>query len=682
MEKLLMSKTLKFGIVLLVILCVVLGAVLLIDIPKNDPALSQAINTETPPSGDQEAPPPEIQGEKDLEEAIETALANSSGRWKESTYKIDYIQLQDDGKMAIVWLAPVDPETGEFLGREPELALAEQNETGEWQILLEDEPSFEATFKTFQYAEKSLLKGDILLGEQEALPKSGTVYGGYYLPWAAGLEKRLTWSVGHTSCSPIYYCTHAFDFADGTMFPLVAAKGGSVFHWRDTCANGDSTCTNSITIQDKSTTPWTYQIYLHIAQGSVPDNLKQVGTPVTQGQYIANVDDTGYSSGHHVHFMVVTEDTRVFSYSMQSYWGVAEDITFKDVDINWDPVTRGGRPRLAYEAATYGGEGRTYYISGNAPANPPTGGLTTPAANTYLTNQIMTVTGWGRDDVAVTKVEVLANYDGSWVTIGETAGGTSFTMNIDLCSTDVPDGYFKLALRVWDYEGNPSGILGKREVFKNVDCSVDPDVTFTNRLLPKTGSVSADVTKGSTGSAISSVEFWFLGRGLFTGERVFLGKDTYGGNGWSAPISTDGKLSASDYVLFALATDDAGNKGGGVMLNAIVDNTNPWVIVNQVRSPILSDSVTVSWSGGDDLSGLDHYALAVKVGDGDYQVLEDNLSDRTTSYDFSIEPAEIIIVAVTAYDKSGNEYTQKMGIYSEGYVFPYEFIFPIFFNND
>jgi hypothetical protein len=60
MENYDMSKTLKFGIVLLVILCGVLGAVLLIDIPKNGPALSQAINTETPSSIDQDPPPPDV----------------------------------------------------------------------------------------------------------------------------------------------------------------------------------------------------------------------------------------------------------------------------------------------------------------------------------------------------------------------------------------------------------------------------------------------------------------------------------------------------------------------------------------------------------------------------------------------------------------------------------------------
>jgi len=677
-----MSKTLKFGIVLLVILCVVLGAVLLIDIPKNGPALSQAINTETPSSSDQESPPPDVEVGKDLEAAIEQALENSTGRWKESTYKIDHIQIQDDGKMAIVWLAPIDPETGEFLGREPELAVAEQNELGEWRILLEDEPNFEATFKTFQYAEKSLLNGDILSGEQEALPKSGTVYGGYYLPWAKGLEKRLTWSVGHTSCYPIYYCTHAFDFADGTMFPMVAAKGGSVFHWRDTCANGDSTCTNSITIQDKSTTPWTYQIYLHIAQGSVPAGLKKVGTPVTQGQYIANVDDTGYSSGHHVHFMVVTENTRYFSYSMQSYWGVAEDITFRDVDINWDPVTRGGRPRLAYEAETYGGEGRTYYISGNAPANPPTGGLTTPAANTYLTNQTLTVTGWGRDDVAVTKVEVLADYNGSWVTIGEGPGGTSFTTNVDFCNTNVPDGYFDIAIRLWDYEGNQSSILGRREVFKNVNCSKNPDITFTSRYLPEEGTVSVSATPGSSGSPISSVEFWFLGQNLFTDDRVYLGKDTYTQDFWRVPISTTNWAEANNYIIFSLATDSAGNKGGGIMFIGVVDRTAPWLEINPVTSPIMTDAVNITWSAGDNMSGIDHYSLSVKVNDGDFQVRAGNLPASTTSYRLNVLPNQLIVVSVTAYDKSGHQATREHLMYTNDFEWPYQYIlFPIYYGN-
>ncbi len=235
------------------------------------------------------------------------------------SYIIDTIQYQDDGQVAAVWLAAIDPETGELIGREPDLVMAEQDAEGKWALMVSGEEKFDDVLTDFQYASKTI-QGDVD-AEQVAISKDAKVYGGYYLPWAENLTKRLTWSVGHTSCYPTYYCTHAFDFADGTMFPMVAAKGGTVYHWKDSCANGDSSCTNSITIQDRSTTPWTYQIYLHIAQGSVPANLKQVGASVMQGQYIADVDDTGYSTGHHVHFMVVSEDTKYLSTSGY-IWGV------------------------------------------------------------------------------------------------------------------------------------------------------------------------------------------------------------------------------------------------------------------------------------------------------------------------------------------------------------------------
>ena len=147
------------------------------------------------------------------------------------------------------------------------------------------------------------------------------------------------------------------------MFEILAAKGGYVYHWRDTCANGNPNCTNSITLEDRSTSPWTYQIYMHIAQNSIPLALKTTGIFVAQGQKIANADDTGYSTGHHLHFMVVEKAT--LDACVNYCFGKAVDITFRDVGINWDAGTQGGRPRLASEAAWYGGTGRTYYASAN-----------------------------------------------------------------------------------------------------------------------------------------------------------------------------------------------------------------------------------------------------------------------------------------------------------------------------
>jgi hypothetical protein len=673
-----MNKSLKFGILLLILLCMVLIVITLVDVP-----VSQGVSEV--PEGPGESPIRDFD-EPEIELAVASTLENATGRWDIFDYQIDHIQVQDDGQMAVVWLAAIDRETGELLAREPDLALAVTDESGRWQVLLDDDPKFIDAFANFQFADKSI-QGD-LVSPTDALPKSTKVYGGYYLPWAAGLEKRLTWSVGHTSCYPIYYCTHAFDFADGSMFPLVAAKGGTVFHFRDSCPNNTSTCTNSITLQDRSTNPWTYQIYLHIAQNSVPTNLRQIGTPVVQGQYIGTVDNTGYSTGHHVHFMVVTENTRYFSTGMQSVWGVAEDITFRDVSINWDAATRGGRPRLKYEADSYGGEGQTRYISGNLPAYPPTGGLIAPATKTYVTNRNLSVNGWGKDDIAVVKMEILANYAGSWIQIGSEQTANPFSTTVDLCSTPIPNGPFKLALRVWDYEGNPSGILTPRKLIKNVECGTsgtNPAVSLVKNegtlVLPQSGFVSANVTKGSTGANITSVEFWFHGRDWPTGDWLYLGKDTNGSNGWQAPIITSGMVEANDYSILAVATDSAGNKGVDMSFQAIIDGTPPWITIEPVRSPLTTNSVNIRWTGGDNLSGLDYYSLAVNVNGAGYQILENVLPKTATSYTYPVVKNQILMFALTAYDKSGNQNTVKVAMYSEGYVFPYGYFFPVFFSD-
>ncbi len=673
-----MSKTLKFGIILMAILCLVMLAMTVFDFSFIRKAFGLSAEVEEVPAVELSEQAPEIAA------AVETALARAGGRWANYDYEIDHIQVQEDGLKAIVWLAALDLETGELVGREPELAMAERVSADKWDVLLDDDEKFLEKFKTLDFAQKSI-EGD-LISDQEAQPKSTRVFGGYYLPWAKGLEKRLTWSVGHSSCYPTYYCTYAFDFADGTMFPLVAAKGGTVYHWRDTCVNGDSSCTNSITLQDRSTTPWTYQIYLHIAQNSIPSNLKKVGTPVMQGQYIADVDDTGYSTGHHVHFMVVAEETHYTSTSGY-VWGVAEDITYKDVSINWDAATQGGRPRLAYEAATFGGVGQTYYVSGNKPANPPTGGLTAPVNMTYATTSLLNVAGWGDDDIAVTKLEMMVNYGGTWVHIGKDQTANPFNTNIDLCNTSVPDGPLYLALRVWDYEGNPSGILSARKVIKDVQCGAsgtDPQVTLTLSggvlALPQNGFVTASVLKGSTGAAITSVEFWWHGSDWVNDQWVNLGKDTNGANGWQAPFSSAEMAEGDVLTVMAVATDALGNQDVSVNFNGVIDRTPPTATFLPINSPAAEGNVNLQWTANDNLSGLGSFSLAVSVNGSDYQPVVSNLPGSTRSYGVNVVNSSQYSYALTAYDNAGNAFTTNVSFYTQGFVFSEGYIFPLFFN--
>ena len=662
-----MSKTLKFGIVIFGILCVLLLGIIIVESVLKINVEGSAVQTEQEPPVDAKR--------EDLVVAVETTLANAVDPLRGYSYQVDHIQYQDDGQMAMIWLAAVDSESGQLLGREPELALAILNENGVWQILLQGDQKFSETFMDFQYAEKSI-QGDFL-SDSEKMPKSNMVFGGYYLPWAANLEKALTWSVSHTSCTPTYYCTHAFDFADGTMFPILASKGGTVFHWKDTCANGDPYCTNSITLQDRSTTPWTYQIYLHLAKDSIPENLKQVGTPVLRGQYIGDVDDTGASTGHHVHFMVVTQDT-VYQSNNGYTWGVAEDITFRDVDINWDPETQGGRPRLPYEAESYGGEGQRMYVSGNQPANPATGGITEPLKQTILTDPELTVTGWAVDDIAVTKIEVLANYDGGqWVQMAEITGENPFEIDVDLCNTQVPDGPFKMGLRVWDFEGNPSSILSVRDLIKDVTCGepdAEPVIEFLpqegNLAVPTNGYLDVDVTPGvgeDGENEILSVDVFINGRDWSQGEWMQLGSDTDGKDGWRVPVTTVMKGEASTYTVLARVTDSAGMSDVAIRQNGVVDHTKPQLTLDKISSPFAGDLVTLTWSGEDDLSGLDYYfySMAVYRSGVGYQIWSGRLDESLSALQVPVNNYQFLVFKLYAHDKAGNISVDRIVIYTD-----------------
>lgn len=313
-------------------------------------------------------PTPPLEQQTPLETLLYTQLPQLVLDAGEDNWTLDDVHFNENKTQALLWMAEHDPETGETLAREPEIILAVWHEdANKWSLHITSDLEFNSFFMTTDFKDDEI--AERFRSGSDPKPGPGTVYGGYYLPWKGGLTKRLTWSVAHSSCTPKSYCKYAFDFADGTMFEIMAAKGGYVYHWRDTCSNGDSGCTNSITLEDRTTTPWTYQIYLHLAKNSIPQSLKTKGVYVTQGTKLAKADDTGLSTGHHLHFMVVEAET--LDKCKNYCFGKAVDITFRDVEINWDAATQGGRPRLLAEASWYGGTGRTNYASGNGLISQP-----------------------------------------------------------------------------------------------------------------------------------------------------------------------------------------------------------------------------------------------------------------------------------------------------------------------
>jgi hypothetical protein len=420
-------------------------------------------------------PPPEATPQvlSPLEEAItQAAEANLQTIYPVPVFdvRVENVQLSEDGTFASAWLVAVNPETGEPVPSEPGLVFA--NWDGErWIVTLPGDPAWQSML--------TAAPGDALLSEAQQtwlametapyLPQAiSQTFSGYLLPWESGKTVYLSRSLAHDASFPSGNAHFAFDFyISKTMFNIHAAKGGMVWAYKDSVPNDDHSDVNYIVLQDTSTVPTTYQLYLHLAQNSIPAGLKNVGAPVVQGQLIGVADNTGQSTGHHLHFQVQSEPY------WNGYWGVSLDATFLDVDIN------GGRPRVTVDdpyckatdvCQTY----RSAYVSGNIvkdPPNLPRGDMTAPQQGISLQSTSLNLSGWAADDTGLASVRFKAYYDGSWKAIGPSFTTSPFSYSWNVCSSQVPDGPLSLSLEIRDLDGNyASGLPGLRHVLKQYEC--------------------------------------------------------------------------------------------------------------------------------------------------------------------------------------------------------------------
>lgn len=418
------------------------------------------------------SPPPSVEStQKDpripaIDDALREAVAGREDLLVFLIYDvvIHHVDFSSDGNVAVVYLAQIDRDTGEVIPAEPGVAIAQRVAADSWQITLQADVEFVTVMEAVP---EELLDQEMrqryLPGVQK-MPHAPRTYSGYLLPWKGGESRRVSGSIGHVftykTCPTT--CLYAFDFSDGTMFPVHAAKGGTVKYavWR--FPNNQMKNANFLVLEDTTTQPTTYQIYYHLAQNSIPPELRVPGTRVLQGQFIGIADNTGPSTGHHLHFHVHA--------TPNNFWGTSVDITFDDVQIN------GGRPRTCSEARSfpkYGSQCVTgnWLVSGNGDAERPTGGITHPVPETVITQSTLNVSGWGRDDRAVQSMQLLITNDGNWKPIGPVHATSPFTATVDLCTAEIPDGQFFLSLQVMDTAGKMSEPLtGLTALEKRFDC--------------------------------------------------------------------------------------------------------------------------------------------------------------------------------------------------------------------
>lgn len=448
---------------------------------------------------------------------------------------LDQAFLTEDGKSAVLWLALQD-QNGYILHTEPGLVLARLSEDG-WRTILPKDADWESSLEALpeELIPSGLRHSEIKLEEQSL----NSPIWGYYLPYVAGTSRRLEGSVlhfhsfpalGYPSCKETY-CRYAYDFTDQSHFPLVSSRAGTVIASRDSCSDGDSRCTNYIVLKDA--VGGAYQIYLHLAHGTIPDRLTN-GTYIGRGNYIGDTDDTGYSTSEHVHFMVVNS----FYYAGDGYpWGHSVDVRFNDVSIN------DGIPRTCYEVThlpIYDGArdclgnkadplnpNNDWYLSGNVGASPPSGYLTRPADGATVlpgTGTIIDVTAQTSDDVAVVQAVLQAKLDGQWREIGPRIrnpySNGVFDWDVDLCQVGPLNGPLEIALKLWDHEGNVVEHLSRRTIHVDHACPPPSSQMTAPTSYDGTG-VKLNWT--ATGAGVPIREFqlqWREGNAAWSAERM------------------------------------------------------------------------------------------------------------------------------------------------------------------
>jgi hypothetical protein len=428
-----------------------------------------------------------------IDKAVLEAVATSKNYIQggvQADLQVTEIKVSQDQQWATAWVVYYDPQIEAVIPTEPALAVV-QLINDQWTALLPTDPGWQEALKSVPDDLLSPDEKEMWLAMNQGTVEAFPTQSGYFLPFHGGLTGYLSRSVGHDAdFSTAHY---AFDFflpgntvcssggnsslvgTEGLNFNINASRAGTVWGWDDSVTDCDHSKVNFIVLRNIDD-PSIFQLYMHLSRGTIPSALKTVGTPVARGQFIAMADNTGNSTGSHLHFQVEHQPNWPAN---NPYWNTALPMTFDDVDIN------GGRPRVnpldgSYcHADDFCNVFRQTYVSGNyylGDVNPPTGGLSGVYEGDMVTTQTLTLSGWGADDISgLDYGQLVANFNGSWKNLGPHFN-PDFTYTWNFCDTSLPveNGPVSIALVLYDIGGNPAPRVGLTHFIKNYSCPIPP----------------------------------------------------------------------------------------------------------------------------------------------------------------------------------------------------------------
>jgi murein DD-endopeptidase MepM/ murein hydrolase activator NlpD len=545
-----------------------------------------------------------------VEQAIYQAISQQSPeRLVTLVYQTQVMDLtfSPDSQWARAWLVPVDPQTGEAAPIEPGLTIIRKENT-DWQVFLQGDEGWleaiQASPDTLFAEEEKTMWIEMFQQVKMSMPTSALT--GYRLPWKAGDTKYLSESVMHDKYYPSRSMHYAFDFYQpGTEaslpWDIYAAKSGTVYLAKDdvpTCTKrhcDNQGSGNYIILMDTTTTPTSYQLYLHLAQNSIPSALKVVGTQVIRGQFIAVADNTGASYGNHLHFQVHTST---------NWFGQSVDIIFEDVGIN------GGRPRVKNQLVNdepycLHKDGyndicdnfQTSYVSNNVPcqipdSTPPYGDLITPDSHGIPVTSTLSLFGWGGDDkCGLATGQFIINYANAWQNIGPAFTTSPFSYELDLC--DIPDGTIEAGLRLTDYAGN-SSLVGAYSLSKNYTCPAPPKST----CIPGDNEVMLFEGSDYTGTCIPFIPGDYSDLGPLEGESsaIIVGANV------QATLTISDNFTGRNETFYTndnnLSDNRIGtNTAGAIRVNWNFQQSYPATLLSPSNGSVIQadDIVTLFW---------------------------------------------------------------------------------------